>query len=91
MAAKCSRVLPVYSPSSFVCASVRVRVLTQFPGRFDVNVVVAAADADDDTQRFELLQVFSHQSDGVVHQSSYGFVQHLDTHTTHRVSEMIEG
>ncbi len=67
-----------------------VCVLTQFPGRFDVNVVVAAADADDDAQSFKLFQVFSHKSDGVVHQSAYCFIQHLHTHThtnthTHRV------
>ncbi len=58
-----------------------VCVLTQFPGRFDVNVVVAAADADDDAQSFKLFQVLSHKSDGVVHQSTYCFIQHLHTHT----------
>lgn len=53
--------------------------LTQFPSRFDINVVVATSDPDDDAQRFELFQVFFHQSDGVIHQCSYSFIQHLDT------------
>lgn len=57
------------------------RLLTQFPGRFDVDVVVAAADADDDAQPFELLQVFPHQGDGVVHQRAHSFVQHLQRRT----------
>ena len=64
-----------------VCVCVCVCVLTQFPGRFDVDVVVAAANADDDAQGFKLFQVFSHQSDGVVHQSSHGFIQHLNAPT----------
>lgn len=33
----------------------RVCVLTQLSGWFDVNVVVATADADNDAQSFELL------------------------------------
>ncbi len=67
--------------SLFLCLC--VCVLTQLPGRFDVYVVVAAADADDDAQSFKLFQVFSHQSDGVVHQSSYGLIQHLEAHRRH--------
>lgn len=51
--------------------------LTQFPSWFDIYVVVAASDSDNDAKRFKLFQVFFHQSDGVVHQSSYSFVQHL--------------
>lgn len=53
--------------------------LTQFPSRFDINVVVAASDSDNDAQRLKLFQVFFHQSDSVIHQSSYSFIQHLDT------------
>lgn len=56
-----------------------LKVLTQFPSRFDINVVVAASDSDNDAQRFKLFQVFFHQSDSVIHQSSYSFIQHLDT------------
>lgn len=57
------------------------RPRTQFPCRLDVDVVVAAADPHDDAQSFKLLQVFSHESDGVVHEGSHGFIQHLETHT----------
>ena len=55
--------------------------LTKISGRFEVNVVEAAAYADDDPQGFELLQVLPHQCDGVVHQSSHSLVQNLATKT----------
>lgn len=51
--------------------------LTELPGSLDVDVVVAAADAYDDAQRLELLQVLSGQGDGVVHHGPHGLVQHL--------------
>lgn len=51
--------------------------LTELPGSLDVNVVVSAADADDDAQRLELLQVFSGQGDCVVHHGPHGLIQHL--------------
>ena len=52
-------------------------ILTQFPGRLDVDVVVSAADADDDAQRFELLQVLLCQLDGVPHQGPDSLVEDL--------------
>jgi len=60
-----------------LCARVCVCVITQLPGSLDVNVVVAAADADDDAQSFELLQVLPGQGDGVVHHGTHRLVQHL--------------
>lgn len=51
--------------------------LTELPGRLDVDIVVTAADADDDAQRLELFQVLSGQGDGVVHHGPYCFIQHL--------------
>lgn len=51
--------------------------LTELPGSLDVDVVVAAADADNDAQRLELLQVLSGQGDGVVHHGAHRLVQHL--------------
>ena len=60
-----------------VCVCVCTCLITQLPGGLDVDVVVAAADADDDAQRFELLQVLPGQRDGVVHHGTHRFVQHL--------------
>lgn len=51
--------------------------LTELPGGLDVDVVVAAADADDDAQCLELLQVLSSQGDGMVHHGPDCLVQHL--------------
>jgi len=59
-------------------------VLTELPGGLDVDVVVAAADADDDAQRLELLQVLSGQGDGVVHHGPHRLVQHLAGHEEER-------
>lgn len=56
-------------------------VRTQLSGGLDVDVVVAAADADNDAQRLELLQVLSGQGDGVVHHGSHCLIEHLQTHT----------
>lgn len=53
---------------------------TQLPRRFDVDVVVAAADADDDAQSFKFLQVLTGQSDGVIHHGTNRLVQHLREH-----------
>lgn len=58
-----------------------VTSLTKLSGWLDVNVIIATANSDNDAQSFKLFQVFSHQGNGVVHQSSYGFIQHLDTQT----------
>ncbi len=63
------------SSSSFV--SVCSLSLTEFTGSLDVDVVVAAADADNDAQRLELLQVLSGQGDGVVHHGPDCLIQHL--------------
>ena len=60
-----------------VCVSLSVCPLTQLPGCLDVYVVVAAADADDDAQSLELLQVLTGQRDGVVHHGAHRLVQHL--------------
>lgn len=51
--------------------------LTELPGSLDVDVVIAAADANDNAQCLELLQVLSSQGDGVVHHGSYCLIQHL--------------
>ena len=50
---------------------------TQLAGGLDVDVVVAAAYADDDPQGLELLQVLTGQRDCVVHHGSHRLVQHL--------------
>ena len=52
--------------------------LTELSGRFDVHVVEARADAHDDAQAFELVQVVSGQGDGVVQQGAHSLVQHLE-------------
>ena len=51
--------------------------LTELPGSLDVDVVVATADADNDAQSLELLQVLSSEGDGVVHHGTDRLVQHL--------------
>lgn len=51
--------------------------LTELPGSLDVNVVVAAADADNNAECLELLQVLSSQGDGVVHHGPDCLIQHL--------------
>ena len=58
-----------------------VAPLTELSGRFDVHVVEAGADAHNDAQAFELVQVVSGQGDGVVQQGAHRLVQHLDTRT----------
>lgn len=55
--------------------------LTELPGGFDVDVVVAAAYSDDDPQGLELLQILPGQGDGVVHHGPHSFVQHLQHNT----------
>lgn len=61
-----------------------VAVPTQLSGRLDVDVVVAAADADDDSQSFELLQVLPGQGDGMVHHGPHCLIQHLQAHSEQR-------
>lgn len=46
----------------------------QLAGRFHVDVVNAAAYADDDTERFELLEILLCENYCVPHQSADGFV-----------------
>ncbi len=51
--------------------------LTQLPGGLNVDIVDAAADADDDAQRLELLQVLLGEVDGVPHQRAHRLIEHL--------------
>lgn len=57
-----------------------LRVCTQLSCRLNVDVVVTAADANDDAKSFELLQVLSGQGDGVIHHGPHRLVQHLQAH-----------
>lgn len=58
------------SPASTLTVS-SVQSLTHFSSSFYVDVIVAAANADDDAQGFKLLQVLSGECDGVVHHCSH--------------------
>lgn len=62
---------------------------TELSGGLNVDVVVSAADADDDAQRFELLQVLPGQGDGVVHHGPHRLVQHLPTKQDPRPHEHV--
>lgn len=62
---------------SFLSPKVSHPLLTELPGGLDIDVVVAAANADDDAQSLELLQVLPGQRDGVVHHGAHRLVQHL--------------
>lgn len=44
--------------------------LTEFSGSFDINVVKTWANPDNYTQAFELFQIVSGQSDGMVEKGS---------------------
>jgi len=77
--------------SILICMFECALVHTEFSSRFNVYVVITATDADDNAKSFKLLQVFSHQSDGVVHQSSHSFIQDLGTKHMHRISSQMKG
>lgn len=50
---------------------------SELSGRLHVDVVDARSDADDDSKRLELFEVFLRQYDGVPHERADRFVQHL--------------
>lgn len=61
----------------YACVRAFVYVLTQLAGGLDVDVVYAGADAHNDPERLELLQVLLGEYDGVPHESADCLVQHL--------------
>lgn len=52
----------------------KFHTLTELSSCFDVNVVEARANPDNDAKAFKLFQVISGQSDGVVEQGSHSLI-----------------